>query len=98
LGSTHAGELLYALYLQNIQDEQNQPTKPLLNMKKGLLKKGLLILAITAAIALTASKDLFARGEIDDGCAVTWNSSSFCFSNSGVPIWGCGPGPTWCIN
>ena len=64
-------------------------------MKKGLLKKGLLVLAITAAIALTKSKSLFAQ-ENAEGCIYNWNSSSFCFSSNGFPVSHCSTGPTGC--
>ncbi|OQP59836.1 hypothetical protein [Niastella populi] len=64
-------------------------------MKKGLLKKGLLVLAITAAIALTASKRMFAR-EVAEGCIYNWNSSAFCFSDNGFPVSHCSSGPTAC--
>jgi len=72
----------------------NQTKKTFIEMKKGLLKKGLIVLAITAAIAVTATK-LQAR-EDAEGCIYNWNSSSFCFSDNGYPVSHCSSGPTWC--
>jgi hypothetical protein len=92
LGSTHAGILLYALYLQNIQDEQHLPTINLYYQ----MKKGLIVIAF-ATLAIIASKPLFANEVTANNCYDTANASDGCFTSDGsenIVVIGCRPSTT----